>query len=687
MKVTAIIQARMGSSRLPGKVMLPLGGRPALYHVVSRACRASRLEEVVVATTILAQDDAIEKWCADAGVLCFRGDAEDVLRRYYMAARTHSADPVVRLTADCPLLDPDVIDTVVAAYDPEECDYLTNAMPPTYPNGVELEVFSFEALACAHRMARRPSEREHVTSFFLNNPEFFRLRNIAREDDLSAHRWTLDEPRDHEFLDRILTLLGEREGRLHEVIALLRQHPELSGINDSIARDEGYAKSLREDRLNGTGQALYRRAKARIPGGTQHLSKRPETHLPDQWPSYYSKAKGCEVWDLGGSRYLDFSINGIGANILGFADDDVDEAARGAIERGSNASLNCPEEVELADLLCELHPWAEMARFARCGGEAMAIAVRVARAATGRDKVAICGYHGWHDWYLAANLAEDRTLDGHVLPGLGSKGVPRGLTGTALPFAYNCPNELLEIAALQSSQLAAIIIEPIRTHQPDPGFLRTVQNVCARNGALLVVDEITMGFRLNGGGSHLLYDLSPDIAVFSKGLSNGYPMSAVIGRATVMQHAQECFISSTYWTERIGPAAALATVRKILRENVAPHLSWVGKRVKAGWADNARAAKIAIKISGIDPLARFDFLVPDARVVSTLFTQLMLDRGFLAGNCLCATWAHREENITRYLEAVADSFRVIADAISRGTALAKLGGPLADIFVSPETAN
>jgi glutamate-1-semialdehyde aminotransferase len=179
--------------------------------------------------------------------------------------------------------------------------------------------------------------------------------------------------------------------------------------------------------MSGVGQRLYTQAKTRIPGGTQLLSKRPEMFLPDQWPSYYSRARGVEVWDLDGNKYIDMSYNGIGACVLGAADPDVDEAVKAAIDAGSMSTLNAPEEVELAELLCELHPWAEMVRYARSGGEAMAIAVRIARAKTRRDRVAFCGYHGWHDWYLAANLAEEKALDGHLLPGLEPTGVPRGL--------------------------------------------------------------------------------------------------------------------------------------------------------------------------------------------------------------------------------------------------------------------
>jgi glutamate-1-semialdehyde aminotransferase len=426
-----------------------------------------------------------------------------------------------------------------------------------------------------------------------------------------------------------------------------------------------------------TGQELYRKARTRIPGGTQLLSKRPEMFLPEQWPSYYSKASGAEIWDLDGNRYIDMSHNGVGSCILGYADPDVDAAVHGAIDSGSMATLNCREEVDLADLLCELHPWAEMVRYARCGGEAMAVAVRIARASTGREKVAFCGYHGWHDWYLAANLASGAALDGHLLPGLAPAGVPRSLAGTALPFRYNQPGELERIVTAHGPELAAIVMEPIRSHEPDPGFLECVRELADRTGAVLVFDEVTAAWRMNTGGAHLRYGVTPDVAVFAKAISNGYPMAAIIGRGEVMQAAQDSFISSTYWTERIGPTAALATIRKYQRCRVWQHLSEAGNRIQTGWREAAERAGLAISISGIPPLAHFVFETPGAQALKTLFTQRMLERGFLATNAYYATFAHSVEHITGYLSATGDVFHSLADAVGAGSVEKLLKGPIA----------
>ena len=306
---------------------------------------------------------------------------------------------------------------------------------------------------------------------------------------------------------------------------------------------------------------MQRRAKRLIPGMTQLLSKRPDMFSLGVWPGYFSKAKGAIIWDLDGNEYVDMSLSGVGANVLGYADQDVDEAVKQAIAKGTSSSLNCLEEVKLAEFLCELHPWAEMVRYTRTGGEAMTVAVRIARAHTGRDKVAFCGYHGWHDWYLAANLGSENALGEHLLPGLNPAGVPKGLVGTAFPFRYNHLGELEEIVAAHGKELAAVVMEPIRDLDPEPGFIEGVRALADEAKAVLIMDEISAGFRLTTGGAHLVvHKIVPDIAVFSKALGNGYPIAAVIGKANPMEAAQNSFISSTCWTERIGPTAAIATI-------------------------------------------------------------------------------------------------------------------------------
>ena len=421
-------------------------------------------------------------------------------------------------------------------------------------------------------------------------------------------------------------------------------------------------------------QDLYLKAKKLIPGGTQLLSKRPEMMAPGQWPAYFSRAAGCEVWDLDGRHYYDLSTNGIGACLLGFADPDVNAAVKSRIDLGSMCTLNPPEEVELAERLCSIHPWAEQARFARSGGETGAVAVRIARATTDRSAIAICGYHGWHDWYLAANLGESDALRGHLLPGLEPVGVPSELRNTAFPFKYNDKQAFQDIIDKAGNRLAAVIMEPCRGADPQPGFLEFIRDC----GALLIFDEITIGWRLNYGGAHLRLGVNPDIAIFAKALGNGYPIGAVIGTKAAMEGAQKSFISSTYWTESIGPVAALATLKKMSETKVHEHAGKIGSLVVSSW--KARAAEHGVRITagdGYPCLAHFKFNYENSEELRTLYTQLMLEKGFLGGASVYVTLAHNLEIIRRYDVAIDEVFARIAQAIRQDNVRELLRGPVA----------
>lgn len=423
------------------------------------------------------------------------------------------------------------------------------------------------------------------------------------------------------------------------------------------------------------GIKLYTQAKKLIPGGTQLLSKRPELYLPNQWPSYYSKAKGVELRDLDGNQYID-CLASIGSTILGYADPDVNRAVTQAVDSGNTTTLNCPEEVELARLLVKLHPWADMARYARGGGEAMSLGVRIARAYTARDKVAFCGYHGWADWYLASNLASRKNLDGHLLPGLAPTGVPRGLRNTAFPFAYNKIEQLEHI--IKKHKIGAIIMEPIRFQDPGINFLKQVRRLANKIGAVLIFDEITIGWRLCYGGAHLKYKINPDMAVFAKGTSNGYPFAAIIGKRKIMQAAQTSFISSSFWTDRIGPAAALATIKKMIKCKVPAHLDKIGRYLIHGLKQAAEQADIHIDIQGRPPLFVFSFNFGELnQIVNTLYTQEMLHRGFITSRGVDLSYAFKLKHANKYLAANRQVFDIIAKAVKFNQVKKLLTGPVA----------
>jgi glutamate-1-semialdehyde 2,1-aminomutase len=405
------------------------------------------------------------------------------------------------------------------------------------------------------------------------------------------------------------------------------------------------------------GQDLYVKAKTLIPGGTMLLSKRPEMFLPENWPSYFSKSKGCKVWDLDGNEFLDMSIMGIGTNTLGYGNDEVDAAVIETVMNGNMSTLSCPEEVYLAEKLVELNPWADMVRFARSGGEANAIAIRIARAASGKDQVAICGYHGWHDWYLSANHNDGDELSGHLIPGLDPNGVPKNLKGTVFPFHYNNIEELESI--VQHNDIGVIKMEVVRNFGPEDNFLQKVRSLANRKNIVLVFDECTSGFRETFGGIYQKYGIEPDIAMYGKTIGNGYALTAVVGRRSVMEAAQKTFISSTFWTERIGPTAALTTLDVMERVKSWEVITSTGKKMQEGWRSLATSHKLKITLAGIPALTTYSFDYPNAMAYKTLVAQEMLKKGFLASTSFYASTAHTEQNLASYFTALDDVYQLI----------------------------
>lgn len=402
------------------------------------------------------------------------------------------------------------------------------------------------------------------------------------------------------------------------------------------------------------------------------LSKRSEMFLPGIWPSYFSKAKGLHVWDLDGNRYRDFSIMGIGTNTLGYGNKVVDKAAKRAIRLGNMSTFNCPEEVHLAERLVEIHPWADMVRFARTGGEANAIAIRIARAASGRNKVAFCGYHGWHDWYLAANIKGDTQLDNHLLPGLSPNGVPLELGGSVIPFEYNDIAALREI--VKDNEVGVIKMEVVRNVGPEVGFLKEVRKLASDNNIVLVFDECTSGFRQSFGGIHKIHDVEPDMAVFGKALGNGYAITAVLGKREIMECAQSTFISSTFWTERIGPSAAIACLNEMERRSSWEIITQQGIKIRNGWEQIAKETSIDIDIGGIPAVSNFSIKAKDPLQCKTLITQEMLKRGYLAGNLIYVSTEHSDREIDRYMENLKDVFAKLRNGLDNGNLESMLEG-------------
>lgn len=652
--VVAIIQARLGSIRFPRKVLAEFRGKPILGVMLERVSRAETVGAIVLAIPESKQNDELEAFARTRDVTVFRGSEKDVLNRYADATREAHADIVVRLTGDCPLIDWTVIDDCVTNVVNGETPFCATSL--SFPDGFDVEAFKADLLFEADREATASSDREHVTPFMRRKIDS-EILVVEPNYNSEAIRITLDEPEDFTVICNVLESFPDYTFSARDINTLAADSPEIFVANSHLMRNEGALMS--------SGQKMWKRAQQVIAGGNMLLSKRPDMHSPKKWPAYFSKAKGCKVWDLDGQEYIDFGLMGVGTNILGYAYEPVDEAVRKVISQGNLSTLNAPEEVLLAEKLCELHPWADMARFTRSGGEAGTVAVRIARAATGQDKIVFSGYHGWHDWYLAANLADDQALDDHLLPGLSSSGVPRGLTGTALPFKYNDLESLEEVVS--DGGVAAIYMEVERSTPPAPGFLEGVRKIASRIGAVLVFDECTSGFRQNLGGLHMHYGVEPDIAVFGKTLGNGYAINAVIGRREVMTAARSTFISSTFWTERIGPAAALATLQEMEKTKAQDRITQLGYDIRSLWTKVSSDLGLKITFSGLPSLTTLAIGGIDPLVLKTFLSESFLDRGYLAGPAIYLALPHQDIIGEEFAEVLHELLEELASRESSGT--------------------
>ncbi len=666
MKIVAIVQARMGSTRLPHKVMKPINGVPMIELLLTRLAKCQRLDQIVLATSVDPRNQVLVDHVAALGFSCEQGSENDVLERYVQAAESHGAEVVVRITGDCPLVDPQLVDDCILHFLQADVDYLSNTSPPTYPDGLDVEVVRLDALRRALQESTLPFDHEHVTPY-VRGSGLFTAATYSHHADLSGLRWTVDDPEDFEVITQVFEHFApEIHFPWQDVLALTQSQPDLFAANQHIDRNQGA--------IMGTGQKLWQRAKRVIPGGNMLLSKRAEMFLPDQWPAYFSKAKGCKVSDLDGNEYIDMSIMGIGTNILGYGHPEVDEAVIHTVQAGNMSTLNCPEEVYLAERLVELHPWADMVRFARSGGEANAIAIRIARAASGKDKVAICGYHGWHDWYLSANLGDDKSLDGHLIPGLEPNGVPRNLKNTVYPFTYNRLDQLESL--ISQHDIGVIKMEVSRNEGPEPGFLEGVRQLASDRGIVLIFDECTSGFRETLGGLHKKYGVEPDMAMFGKALGNGYAITATIGRREVMEAAQSTFISSTFWTERIGPTAALKTLEVMARERSWETITQTGLTIRQRWQQLADKHGLSISHWGLPALTGFTIQSDHALVYKTLISQEMLKKGYLASTSVYVCTAHTPEIVDSYFEALDPIFGLISQCEDGYDVMSLLNGPV-----------
>lgn len=667
-RVQAIIQARYNSTRFPGKVVKKINNKTILEILIKRLSRSKHVSNIIVACSKNKKDLAIVNICKKLGINYFTGSEDDILDRFYKAAKKYKAENIVRITADCPLIDPKIVDDVISNFFSNNADYASNTNPPTFPDGFDVEVFKFRALKETYIKARKSTDREHVTPFIINNNKFkkFNLKNLI---DYSSLRLTLDEKEDFILIAKIIKYFNNNLNfSLKNILDLYKKKKNFFLINSHLVRNEGY-------NLN-TGQKIWKRAKNVIPGGTMLFSKNPDLFLPKFWPAYFERTKGCNVWDLEGKKYFDLSMMGVGTNILGYSRKEVDDAVRKVIHKGNMSTLNSKEEILLAEKLIEMHPWSGKVRFARTGGEAAAIAVRIARAATGRDKIAICGYHGWHDWYLSVNLSNLKNLNSHLMKNAPIQGVLKNLKNSAFVFEYNNFKQLEEIVSKHN--IGAVIMEVSRNELPKKNFLQKIRKLTKKKNIVLIFDECTSGFRETFGGLHIKYKVNPDIATFGKALGNGYAINAVVGTDSVMNYTNESFISSTFWTERIGSAAAIKTLEIMDKLKSWNFISKQGAIIKSKWRDLSIKHKIEIKIEGLNALPKFSFKNSSNNYFKTYISQEFLKRNFLAGNTIYLCIDHNKNILDKYFEIMDEIFFKIKKNIeNREVPESLLKGPVA----------
>jgi glutamate-1-semialdehyde aminotransferase/spore coat polysaccharide biosynthesis protein SpsF (cytidylyltransferase family) len=660
--IAAVVQARMGSSRFPGKTMADIVGRPMLWHVVQRVRRARLVDNVVVATTPKTSDDEIALFCDREGIACFRGSEEDVLDRFYNAAKAIAADAVVRITADCPLIDPEVIDRVIARFQQGDCDYCCNILRYTYPDGLDTEVFSFPALEQAWREATKPAEREHVTLYFVNGK--FRVIDVVSDSPVppGKHRWTVDHPGDLEFVRGIYLELSHRGPfGANDILQLLKERPDLATVQTQAISNEGYYRSLYEQARAGAApkrsialsQEWFARSQKVIPGCSQTFSKGYTQFVQGVAPIFLQRGKGSRVWDVDGNQYIDY-IQGLLPNILGYANDEVSRIASAQIANGHSFSLPHPLEVELAERLIKMIPSAEMVRFGKNGSDVTAGAVRAARAFTRRERVACCGYHGWQDWYIGSTTR--------------NAGVPAAVCALTQPFQYNDLASLESVLFEHPGEFAAVIMEPTNFVDPAPGFLEGVRDLAHKHGALLIFDEICTGFRFGLGGAQKLFGVTPDLACFGKAMGNGFPIACVVGRAEVMAIFTDIFYSFTFAGEVASMAAALKVLDILENTDALARMEANGITLQDSINVMGKEAGLEdrVRCVGRPTWSLIEFSEAngdDSSIMKDLFQQECVKRGILIHNTHNISAAHDNRDIQETLEAYAEIIKTLAEWI------------------------
>ena len=647
--ISVIIQARYNSTRFPGKILKKINNLTLLEILIKRLLRSKKINNLIIACTQSKHDDEIINICKKYNVKTFRGSETNVQLRYYLASKKFKVDNIIRITSDCPLIDHRLMDILIDKFFSGNYDYLSNTIKPTYPDGMDIEIFKSKLIDLKKNSKNSSLDKEHVTPSF-HDKKKYKIYNFISKKNYSNLRLTVDTKEDLNFLKNLLEKFN------YNYMISLKKILDFSDKNKNFFTKFKFEKRNLGTNLN-LGQKYWRRANDVIPGGTMLFSKNPDLHLPERWPAYFSRAKGINIWDLENKKYKDIFLMGIGTNTLGYSYQPVENKIKQSLFKSNMSSLNSIEEIFLAEKLLDMHKWAEKARFTRSGGEANAVAIRIARAYSIKSNIAICGYHGWHDWYLSTNLSDKKNLDSHLMKNLSINGVPRNLKNTVFPFEYNNFKQLKRL--VEDKNIGIIKMEVERNYVPKNNFLKKIRKLCDKKNIILIFDECTSGFRGCFGGLHLNYNVNPDILILGKALGNGYAINAVLGKKDIMDASKKTFISSTFWTERIGPIAALETLKQMEKIKSWKLISATGKKIKKNWLKISKNNGLKINVQGLDALPNFVFKSKNHNAYKSYISQEMVKKRILASNTVYTCISHDDKGLKNYYDILNNIFKNI----------------------------
>lgn len=665
-RTVAIAQARLGSTRLPGKVMMSLAGRPVIEWVVRALRAAPGVDQVVIATSTLPQDDLIADWCDNNGVDVFRGSEADVLARFVGAAEEFGGDVFLRLTCDCPFLDPRVVGDVIRLRQATGAAYASNISPATWPDGLDTEVFTREALFAAHSEAVNSSDRDCVTQFIERNRTRFPAQTmVCPIPGLHKERWVLDTASDFDFCKAVALHFADwtfdQPPSYLDILNLLDEHPEYRALNANHIRNERFYEGLAAEKrapysFGGSQKALERALKT-VPLGSQTFSKSHVQYPAGQAPLFMSHGDGGYAFDIDGNRFVDL-VSGLLPNVLGYRDPDVDRAVHSQLASGVSFSLATDLEARLAETLVRLIPCAEQVRYGKNGADVTAASIRVARAATGREEIMLVqsGYHGWHDWSIATT---ERNL-----------GVPK--RESALSVRSSGDLDKIE-RCFAKGKFAAVIIEP---EGRSKAYLSNLKTIAEKHGVILIFDEVITGFRWNLGGYQKHIGVTPHVATFGKAMANGHPLSAIVGPRELMKFFEppnNVFYSGTFFGEAVSLAASIATIDKMEREEVIQSLWLSGASIREQAQNVIESHDLVevIRLYGESPRAHVGF-TGRGNLSADILKALWMKEMIAAGTLVIAThnvcYAHKGPEITQVVNAYDRACEAIVKAIDKGSA-------------------